>query len=608
MTAFRIARIGLMVGLIGTSLCAASFALLSFLSYEFVRQLMDPLSWDGKADLLSVSFYKSMVSNLRIASIILLVADVALVIAFNRVVEFTGTLILSIRNLVSDFWRATVDVLRSESWLHLGALLCVVLVGSAARLYHISRAMRHDEAYMYLRFASRPLAVAMSTFDVGNHVLNTILVHVSSALLGNHPWVIRLPALLFGILSIVVLYALARAVYNKHAGLLAAGLLSSSYAYVLFSVNGRGYTLLAVLFMVALGLARHLSRSASIGAWALFAVVSALGFYTIPQMLYPYGVVVTWLLLSIMAHATGIERRSLLLQLGGAIIVTGVLVGLLYSPIVIVSGLHTLVGDRHAQPGNLSDVVHKILPYLQMLWQTWNVDVSSSVTVVFAIGFGLSLVKHRRLTRDRVPVALAASMGLLTIVLAHRVIPYPFPRMWMFLQLVYLASASAGVVWLYQRLESLLGRHHERIFAGMVVALSLWQATNVVAGGHVFRTGDAATMGAFRGVDEAAEYVSDHLVPGDKIVWGFPDAPFRYYAHRVGIPLEPLAWHTRLHAPIGTYRRLLIVLNIDVVHENQNKVDRVLSDWGVSADAYSSPELVYTHESARIYMMERTGH
>jgi hypothetical protein len=123
-------------------------------------------------------------------------------------------------------------------------------------LLFLFQPMRYDEAYTFTHFASTPLYLALSNYSsTNNHLLNTLLVHFSYILFGNHPWALRLPTLIAGWLLVPGTYLVTRTFFGKHAALLAAALVASSSALILFSANARGYTLMALFFLL---LPRHI--------------------------------------------------------------------------------------------------------------------------------------------------------------------------------------------------------------------------------------------------------------------------------------------------------------------------------------------------------------
>ncbi len=159
--------------------------------------------------------------------------------------------------------------------------------------------MLHDEAYTFIAFASRPLLAAISDYALpNNHIFHTLLVYLAYHLLGNQPWIIRLPAFVAGVAIVPLTYVTAGRFYNRKVGLLSAGLVAAAPLLIDYSANARGYTLVCALTLCAAALAAYVKDHRNRIAWTLLALTCALGFYTIPIMLYPAGMLVVWLALS----------------------------------------------------------------------------------------------------------------------------------------------------------------------------------------------------------------------------------------------------------------------------------------------------------------------
>jgi hypothetical protein len=67
-----------------------------------------------------------------------------------------------------------------------------------------------------------------------------------------------------------------------------------------------------------------------------------------------------------------------------------------------------------------------------------------------AAGFVASLVAHRRIARQPVPIALATLIVLAGVIAVAPIAP--FVRSWLFLLPLYLIQASAGLSWAFRRL------------------------------------------------------------------------------------------------------------------------------------------------------------
>ena len=97
----------------------------------------------------------------------------------------------------------------------------------------------------------------------------------------------RLPAVLFGLASILALYLFGRQVTSASESLLAAALLTFSYHHVWFSQNARGYTGLLFWTLLSSWLLLRALRTGWRGQWLLYAVSLALGLYTHFTMVFP---------------------------------------------------------------------------------------------------------------------------------------------------------------------------------------------------------------------------------------------------------------------------------------------------------------------------------
>jgi mannosyltransferase len=131
----------------------------------------------------------------------------------------------------------------------LATLLAVALV---LRLFDLGDGLWFDEIDTLVRYARRPLTEVLTTFDTqNNHLLYSVLAHLSCAAFGESAWALRLPAVLFGVASLAALYHFALLLVDRREALFATALLTFSYHHLWFSQNARGYT--ALLFFTLVG-------------------------------------------------------------------------------------------------------------------------------------------------------------------------------------------------------------------------------------------------------------------------------------------------------------------------------------------------------------------
>src|SRR4051794_27419472 len=84
-------------------------------------------------------------------------------------------------------------------------------------------------------------------------------------------------------------------------------------------------------------------------AWVLMAFCSTLGFFTIPVMLYPFAILVFWILLC-RIFKPDVRHSMTLRRIAKFIVVVAVSTTILYSPVILNSGLGSLIGNRFVTP------------------------------------------------------------------------------------------------------------------------------------------------------------------------------------------------------------------------------------------------------------------
>jgi hypothetical protein len=157
------------------------------------------------------------------------------------------------------------------------ALVGISLLGAVLRLWRLDSGLWLDEISPILVYSKAPaLEVVFNYASSNNHLLNTLLVKLAVSLFGEQDWAIRLPAAGFGILTVPLLYWVARVTLSAPASLGAALLLAVSYHHVFFSQNARGYSAYLFFSLLSTGFfARALCRD-RLRTWALYVIAIVL--------------------------------------------------------------------------------------------------------------------------------------------------------------------------------------------------------------------------------------------------------------------------------------------------------------------------------------------
>jgi len=214
-------------------------------------------------------------------------------------------------------------------------LLVLTVLAAWLRAIGINSGLWWDEIYFLIISVRHPLAEIITIFPGDTqHPLYSILAKLSVLALGEHPWTLRLPAVLFGIASIPALYLLAASVTSRLEALLAAALLTISYHHVWFSQNARGYTMLAFWTLLATYFLLCGIQTARRAPYLAYGVIVGLGVYTHLTMMF---LVVSHLLICAGVILTGWRKgagsRSWQYPLQGFML-AGAITLLLYAPIL----------------------------------------------------------------------------------------------------------------------------------------------------------------------------------------------------------------------------------------------------------------------------------
>src|SRR5262249_9206664 len=135
-------------------------------------------------------------------------------------------------------------------------LLSLCALACGLRLSCLFQPMRYAESLTYVWYAARPLYLLLCKYDFpNNHIFHSLCVKACCGVFGDARWAVRLPALGAGLFLVAATYAVARALGGRRAAMLSACLVACSSVLIEYSTNARGYSMVALLFLLMLGLA-----------------------------------------------------------------------------------------------------------------------------------------------------------------------------------------------------------------------------------------------------------------------------------------------------------------------------------------------------------------
>ena len=320
----------------------------------------------------------------------------------------------------------------------------VTLIALFLRVLLIAKPIQYDEAYTFIFYASRSLNNILANYSApNNHIFHTILVAVAYRLLGASPWILRLPALVAGTLTVPAAYIAARRFFSCPQALAAAAALAVTPGLIAYSANGRGYTMVTLFALLLANFAGILVQRQGKSALAAYAITGALGFYTIPIFLYPMAGISLWVAVTYMTDADSWRDR---MQRLAVFLVTCALAGLLtlvlYSPVIFFgTGLGSLVSNEIVEAQNWSTFLGNLLPRITNTGVNWMMGIAPVFRFLSLGGFLLSLFFYRKASNQRQPMQVFLVLAIATLMLLQRVVP--LPRVWLFLEAFYMLFAAA---------------------------------------------------------------------------------------------------------------------------------------------------------------------
>ena len=439
-----------------------------------------------------------------------------------------------VSRLPQDFTGFVKDL--KPSWPGLGAalvLLVIFIAGFVFRMAFINQPIGPDESYSYVAFASGTFQDAISDYHLpNNHVFHTILMYLSTHLLGVHLWTVRLPAFLAGLLLVPFSYLLAARLYKREVGQVTAALVAAAPVLINYSSQARGYSILALISVASLILGYYLLEHKNRVGWGVLSLLGAFGFYNLPIMLLPIGVLYVWMSLSHLFSPTSAPYRSRLeffIYLAASAIGMIGLTALAYLPIFVRSGFGLFFGNQFVASLSWRDFPATLMSRLQETWAEWTGAVPPVLVGLIIVGLFGSLFLERRTGKSRFPMQVAALAWIVALLLLRRY--NAWARIWVFLVPLVLMWAAAGLVGMADLASTyfLKGRK----LAPAVVAGALLLI--VINSAQVIPT--LPEKLTYKGdVERVAIYMVDHLQSQDKFLVSFPDdSPLWYYVMERGI-------------------------------------------------------------------------
>lgn len=161
-------------------------------------------------------------------------------------------------------------------------LLAILLIGSFLRIYRLNfKGLWLDEILTIIPAKSNTISGVLASTSVYNisPPLDFIIVHFFLQF-GNNDFITRLPSALFGILSIVLIFIVAKSLFGTKEGMISALLLSIAPMHIWYSQEARMYSLFVFLSLLSILFFYKAIVADEKKMWYGFIISTTLNIYT----------------------------------------------------------------------------------------------------------------------------------------------------------------------------------------------------------------------------------------------------------------------------------------------------------------------------------------
>ena len=392
---------------------AAALAVLSQLDADAFGQVVQRLATDGNLWSLERPSGREPARTL---------GDMAMAAAL-----IAGLLLLFRRRAAR--WLATRPTAVARGPARVGAMEGVAVAGPAVvgvflAARNLSLPMRGDESRTVVDFAAGSLWQAWSSYHLpNNHVLHTMLVWVAHQLAGWEPAALRMPAFLAGCATLAATWWFARREHGPAAAAFAAALLATSPLFLEYASNARGYSLIALCFVLALLCGSELARRpGKRRLWAAYAGAIGLGLFTMPVMALPAAVTACWTTL-LGWREQGLQALpSFALRVAAWSGAGLALATALYVPVLIESGAEALLGNKYVGTQEVGFLGYRLVAsHTAITWLRWHAATPFWAQAALFATIAVGMVAPRLDTGRRGLLACAVAGGVLAVLVVHPV-------------------------------------------------------------------------------------------------------------------------------------------------------------------------------------------
>ncbi len=338
-------------------------------------------------------------------------------------------------------------------------LIIIIVLAGFCRGYYLRQPIKYDESWTFLNYVNQANPLRVFWYNAfNNHLLNTILIKISTVIFGDSLLSIRLVAFTTGLSIVLLVYLLSRKL--GQIGIFGSLVTAVTPYLIGYSSNARGYSLLISisLFLSLIGITFlkqiNLKRE-DIDQNKLFilAIIAALGLLTLPTMAFPIVGIYTWM--GAYAYTQGYKIKKIIIGLFGksGLLILGIS-ALFYSPTLIFTRRIISYNERFAKGEDIDRItfLSRMPTEIINTFKTFTNQIPSQLIIVFLIlvliGFASNsgdFVSRRLL----IPCIIGSSFCSYLLMKLEL-----YPRIWIYLIPYFAIYADAGFSSIFEKLRN----------------------------------------------------------------------------------------------------------------------------------------------------------
>ena len=173
-------------------------------------------------------------------------------------------------------------------------IIIIFIIGIIIRIYKLKFTITYDEAATYMDYVDEGLTSLFFYKSPNNHIFHSILAKIAVSIFGENQYALRLPAILFGSLNIILIYFISRKISNKLAGIISCFFLSAYPIIIDYDTLARGYSIITTCSLLLFYCCWEYIRTLKLRFLILIPIISSFGFFTHLPFLFSFTGIVLW--------------------------------------------------------------------------------------------------------------------------------------------------------------------------------------------------------------------------------------------------------------------------------------------------------------------------